>query len=142
MKSLRLFSTFFITIFLLAVNSVLQAETDPLKASAYSAEKWLQLLDKEEYGESWDVASKTFKNTFPKEHWIMLMKQLREPLGSVSSRRVIDQRPAKDPQGLPAGDYMVIFYDTSFSKKPATHELVTLVLESDNEWRVLTYQTQ
>lgn len=107
-----------------------------------AAKTWLTLVDKGEYAKSWENGSLTFKMTISETHWQSLMKAIREPLGKVESREVIEQRPSKDPKGLPKGDYMVIFFRTKFSKKEDAHELVTLVLESSGNWKVLTYQVQ
>ena len=125
-----------------ADTNALQGETDQLKASVKAAEEWLNLIDREKYEESWDTGSINFQLTVPKNHWVMLMDQIRKPLGDVSSRKILDQRTAKDPKGLPKGDYMVIFFDTSFSKKEVAHELVTLIQTSDGTWKILTYQVQ
>ena len=123
MKITKILNTFFVCLFFLA-------------------EKWLLLVDNGTYGDSWEIGSATFKLTIPKDRWVTLMEQIRKPLGSVQKREILDQRTAKDPKGLPPGDYMVFFYDTSFSEKGVAHELVTMVKENDGQWRVLTYQVQ
>lgn len=112
---------------------------NPLQASAIASQSWLNLLDKGNYAGSWDQASSIMKHTIPKEEWQHILEKVRKPLGHMNSRQVLDQRTAKNPQGLPPGDYMVMFYKTSFEKKAMAYELVTLYLE-DGEWRVLTYQ--
>jgi len=109
-----------------------------LHASAAASLAWLGLVDRGDYGKSWDVASALMKLTVPKDEWMTIMTKVRKPLGSARSREVLDQRTAKDPAGLPKGDYMVMFYKTQFSTKTA-NELVTLYLE-DGTWTVLTYQ--
>lgn len=110
-----------------------------LEASAKASLDWLSLVDRNKYAESWDQSSALTKLTVNKDEWITILEKTRKPLGSVSSRQVADQRTAKDPSGLPKGDYIVMFYKTAFSHKPAAFELVTLYLE-DGQWRVLTYQ--
>jgi len=77
--------------------------------------------------------------TIGKEEWIELEQATRKPLGKVISRDVVDERIAKNPKGLPVGNYMVLFYNTSFTNRKDAHELVTLMQESDGKWRVLTY---
>ncbi len=101
---------------------------------------WLALVDQGRYGESWDAGSTTFKMTIPRKEWIQAMNALRKPIGPVKSRKIIDIGTAENPKGLPAGEYMVYFYETEFSGKPKASELLTLVLERDGQWRVLTYQ--
>jgi len=112
-----------------------------MTASSDAAASWLALLDKGNYGESWDQADALFRLTVPKRDWTALMEKIRKPLGRVISREILDQRVAADPQGLPPGDYMVLIYNTSFSNKSSAHELVTLKQEN-KKWKVLTYQVK
>lgn len=118
-------------------DPVLQAN---LRDSAIAADKWLKLLDNGDYGSSWDAGAVTFKFTISKSEWTKAMQKLRQPLGSVQSRTLLEQRTAENPKGLPAGHYMVLFYKTAFANRPNGNELVTMVQESDGSWRVLTYQ--
>lgn len=109
-----------------------------LQASAKASLGWLALLDKGKYGESWEDSATLMKLTVSKDDWIKVMDKSRKPLGNVVSREVIDQRVANDPQGLPKGEYIVMFYKTTFGHKTMAYELVTLLIE-DGKWRVLTY---
>ena len=110
-----------------------------LQASAKASQDWLLLVDKNNYAESWNQSATLTKLTVSKDEWVTILEKTRKPLGSVKSREVADQRTAQDPSGLPKGEYIVMFYKTAFSHKPAAFELVTLYLE-EGEWRVLTYQ--
>lgn len=112
-----------------------------LQASADTAKTWLKLVDGEQYGDSWDNGSEIFRMTISKDEWTRLLNKVRQPLGRVTTRDVIDQRFATDPKGLPAGDYMVLLYNTTFSNKPSAIELVTLRFEN-GRWKVLTYQVK
>jgi len=115
---------------------------DSFQASAQEAEQWLALVDQRKYAQSWLSASVTLKMLVPKQRWVDLMENIREPLGHVRSRKILEQRPAKDPKNLPKGDYMIFVYDTSFSRKDKAHELLTLIQQSDGRWKVLTYLVQ
>ena len=110
-----------------------------LEASATASQSWLNVVDKGHYPESWSQASAIMKLSIPRDEWVQILTKTRKPLGSGVSRQVVDQRVAKNPHGLPAGNYIVMFYKTVFSSKQKANELVTLYLE-DGEWRVLTYQ--
>ena len=59
----------------------------------------------------------------------------------VKERKMTQQLPTKDPQGLPQGDYMVILYTTKFAsnENKSEHELLTLFLDKNNQWHVVTY---
>lgn len=125
---------------LIAFNLSAFEATD--QKSLDAAKQWLSLVDKGEYAKSWTNGSLTFKLTISDARWQSLMKAIREPLGNVVSRDLLEQRPSKDPAGLPKGDYMVIFFKTNFANREDAHELLTLLQESDGNWRVLTYQVQ
>lgn len=111
-----------------------------LETSAMASQAWLKLVDANKYAESWDRMTTLTKLTVTKDEWIKILETTRRPLGSVTSRQVLDQRTAIDPSGMPKGYYIVMFYKTVFARKTA-FELLTLYFE-DNEWNVLTYQVQ
>lgn len=116
-----------------------EAEKADLEASAAAADKWLKQVDNGNYHESWEAAALTFKLKIPEESWTTILNTTRKPLGSVTSRKILEQKTAIDPQGLPKGKYMVIFYGTSFATRPNGNELVTLMQLDDGTWKVLTY---
>jgi hypothetical protein len=101
---------------------------------------YLVLIDQGKYGESWDVSSSMMKKTMPRNEWITVMNTIHKPLGAVKSRKIIDIGTAENPKGLPAGEYMVYYYQTVFANKEKATELITLELGYDQIWRVLTYQ--
>lgn len=118
----------------------LKEQNPDLQASQIAAQQWLSLIDKGVYEESWDAGAKTFQLTITKNEWTKALNGLRKPLGNVVSREILDQKTAKNPKGLPVGDYMVLFYKTSFQNRPQANELITMVKENDGQWKVLTYQ--
>lgn len=121
----------------------LTAEEQKILAdNAADALRWLTLIDQGRYGESWDAASKTFQLTINRNEWIKAEEKLRKPLGAVVARQLLQQLPKQNPKGLPEGYYMVLVYQTDFANRPKANELVTMVLESDGRWRVLTYQAR
>lgn len=130
------------TPFILPATTETQTVNPDLEASAEAADGWLQLLDRENYDQSWEKSSATLQLLVPKKDWRKLMEGIRKPLGEKKTRQMIEQRPAKDPAGLPKGDYMVLLYNSSFTAKPTAHELLTMVKESDGRWKTLTYQVK
>jgi hypothetical protein len=128
---------------------ILSAETETetiinpdLQTSKEAAEEWLKLLDQKNYDQSWDKGAATLQLLIPKKDWRKLMESIHRPMGEIKSRQIIEQRPAKDPVGLPKGEYMVLVYKSSFSAKPTANELLTMVKESDGRWKILTYQVK
>jgi hypothetical protein len=114
-------------------------EYSTLRASAQAAERWLRRLDEGNYGISWDEASTIFQNTITRNEWIYAEQILRQPFGRLVSRTLMDQRPSLNPAGLPPGQYMVLYYRSSFTARGNVSELVTMVLGPAGQWKVLTY---
>lgn len=111
------------------------------QAGEITSKAWLNTVDKGEYGKSWEELSVITKHTVKKDEWEKILTKTRKPLGGVKIRDVVDIRSAINPKNLPAGNYMVMIYKTSFTAKSDVHELVTLFLQ-DGQWRVLTYQIE
>lgn len=114
-------------------------ELKDLQDSVKVSQNFVEQLDSANFGKSWSSASAYFKAAISQEEWEKSMNATRKPLGKLIKREIADQRTSKDPENLPKGDYMVLFYKSSFDKKEHAYELVTLVKE-DNQWKVLTYQ--
>jgi hypothetical protein len=108
--------------------------------SAQVAKDYVDGLDQGQYAQSWSKGDPLFQHIITKEEWTKALTESRKRLGRVISRKLKDQRLAKDPHGLPKGAYMVVEYNTSFQNAPDSGELLTLRRGSDGKWRVLTYQ--
>src|SRR5947209_5978004 len=67
--------------------------------SSQVAKDYVDGLDHEKYLESWAKGDQLFQHTITKEEWAKALNDSRKPLGKVNSRKLKDQRPAKDPQG-------------------------------------------
>lgn len=128
-----------LTLCLLADTKKPTVDKKTLEASAEASKKWLDLVDKNHFPESWDQSSSLMRLTIPKDEWVHILDKVRKPLGNVQARVVADQRTAQNPKGLPPGNYMVMFYKTTFAHKKDAAELVTLYSE-DGNWKVMTYQ--
>lgn len=108
--------------------------------AAEAARKELHLIDQGQYKESWLKGDELFQKITSKEEWIHILKDMREPLGTVKQRALKRETPAYDPKGLPDGEYMIIEYLTSFEKGAQAEERMTLRRGSDSQWRMLTYR--
>jgi hypothetical protein len=104
-----------------------------------SAESWIALIDRGQYGESWDAASETFRNGIDRTKWMATVDPVRAPLGGVISRKVRQAQVARTLAGAPEGEYLVVQFDTRFENRPLATEIVTPVKEKDGSWRVAGY---
>jgi hypothetical protein len=105
-----------------------------------ASEVFLKAIDQENYEDSWNQTSVITKLRLRSRYWIKNLENTRKPLGKVKFREMESQKPSMDPPNLPKGPYMVIYYNTSFEHSSDSGELITLRLESDGQWKVLTYQ--
>lgn len=106
--------------------------------SVQIAESWLKLIDSENYAQSWKEASSRFRASVTEDKWAAMMAQGRQPLGLVNSRTSAGATLALEAPRLPKGQYWVVRFKTAFEAAKAD-EIVTLIGDTDGQWRVVTY---
>ncbi len=120
-----------------AVNAA-DTSTDTEQATA-AARDWLTAIDAAEYGKSWDEAAALMRQHITKAQWEHSAGDVRRQTGALKSREFESARPAHELPGVPAGDYVVLTYRSSFANAPVAIETVTPVREVDGTWRVAGY---
>jgi hypothetical protein len=115
------------------------SDSKKLASALFAAKKWLVLVDKERYAESWKEASDLFRHMVQSDLWVASLKALREPLGKLISRKVQSDVYRTTLPGAPDGQYVVIEFESSFEHKKTAVETVTLMLDKDRVWRVSGY---
>ncbi len=116
------------------------AKSNPEESVAVeAAEVWLELVDTEKYGESWDEAASYFQGAVSKEQWFSSMQSVRNPLGQKLSRSIKSKQYYTSLPGAPDGEYVVIQFNTSFEHKLSAVETVTPMKDQDGKWRVSGY---
>ncbi|HEU4581103.1 MAG TPA: DUF4019 domain-containing protein [Polyangiaceae bacterium] len=111
------------------------------QAAHVRADAWLALIDQEEFAQSWDSAAPLFKSSVKSEDWGNAVRNARKPLGALSSRKFRATEYKTSLPGAPDGEYVVVYYDTSFAQKQSAREIVTL-MKTDGDWRVAGYFVQ
>ena len=140
MNMLRALSVLSIFLLFLAVYDLSFADENESKNKALkSAKSWLSLVDKGEYGKSWDNTSKLFQDAVPKAIWEQQISAVRSPFGNVKSRKLESKTYATRLPGAPDGEYVIIQFNTVFDYKANAVETVTPIKDSDGEWRVSGY---
>lgn len=104
-----------------------------------AAESWLNLVDQGKYEESWQQASSLFKRSVTVDQWKQAVDGARGTLGKLLSREFSSAERHSSLPGVPDGQYVVIFYNTSFEKKKQGVETITPMLDTDGTWRVSGY---
>jgi hypothetical protein len=109
------------------------------KSAVEAAEKWLSLVDRGKYAQSWNEAAGFFKGAVKRDQWEQSLAAFRKPLGNVVSRKIISKTYTTTLPGAPDGEYVVIQFDTSFKNKSSAVETVTPMMDKDGQWRVSGY---
>lgn len=112
---------------------------EKLAQAQKSAQKWLSLIDRFEYNESWSATAPYFQNNVALEDWQRTLQGIRQPLGKMSSREVTSVQYTTSLPGSPDGKYVVIQYSASFENKKSAVETVTPMLNDDGKWKVTGY---
>jgi hypothetical protein len=121
-------------------------EPSPVPADApreeharYAGERWLAMLDRTAYGDTWQLAADMFRLQITAGQWEESMRQLRQEVGPVQHRELIAARHETRIPNAPAGDYVIFMYNTSFSHRPNMTETLTMQQGADGVWRMAGY---
>ncbi len=104
-----------------------------------ATEAWLAEVDGGRYAQSWEDAAALFHKGMPKAQWEKSLVSVRTPLGPVVARKMRQAKYMKDLPGAPAGEYVVIEFDTRFENRAVSVETVTPMREADGSWKVAGY---
>ena len=115
-------------------------DSQPQTQDAVSAaQKWLALIDRGNYSESWKQASAVVQGAATEPSFVNLMNTFRQPLGELASRKLKSAQRMTELPGAPDGQYVVMQFETSFAGKKSTIETVTFMLEKDGQWKSAGY---
>lgn len=103
-----------------------------------TARRWLALVDRNRWDESWNAADSLIRQQVPRERWASILQPARGPLGPVSSRTLVNSGRTKSLPGAPPGDYSVLQFRTRFAQNPEGVETVTLARDGSS-WKVAGY---
>jgi opacity protein-like surface antigen len=134
----RMLSTAMLAL-LMCSTAFAQDQTAKKESAKHAALSWLALVDRGDYGASWQEASSFFQSKISKADWETALKQVRTPLGAAGSRTLLVAEFQTDLPGAPKGEYVVIQYKTEFAGSRQLVETITPMLDKDGKWRVSGY---
>ena len=123
----------------LALPTVCMAQEEATKPAQDAALAWLALTDAGQYGSTWEHAAAYFKASLTKAAWVGAITPVRAPLGAMEGRKLKSATFTRDLPGAPAGEYVLIQFDTHFQNKPGAVETVVPMREKDGSWKVSGY---
>jgi len=107
------------------------------------AREWLALADSGQYGSTWDQAGQLFQGSTPREKWEASLSAARKSYGNVEQRNLKTVVVTESLQGAPPGKYVVTTFETKYAQAPAaTTEVITSVLETSGQWKVVGYNVK
>lgn len=139
----RILSIFFIIIAAGVVPASILSQTPekepPEKAAQRAAESWLDLVDHGQFDKTWEEASPSFKAVVGQDKWVRTLEDLRTHYGKVKDRKLKLARYTKSLPNAPAGEYVVVQFQTTFADNSSVIETVVPMLDPDGKWRVSGY---
>jgi hypothetical protein len=124
---------------LLASPFTCLAQDEATQPAQTAARTWLALTDGGQYESSWDHAAAFFKASITKAAWAGAVSSVRSPLGPLKARKLRSATFMRQLPGAPAGEYVVIQYETQFQNRAGAIETITPMRESDGSWKVSGY---
>jgi hypothetical protein len=102
------------------------------------AKQWMILIDDQNYAEAYLQMGAAARGKIAADIWAQKMRDVREPVGAMSSRALKDVKMTKTLPGMRDGQYTTVRFDTTFAHKAVNMESVTLVSENGG-WSVIGY---
>lgn len=128
---------------LIAAPALAQTNAKPATSMTVSpddrAKQWLLLVDDQNYSDAYQQMGAAARGKVVGETWSKNIRNMREPLGAMSSRTLKDVKMTKTLPGMRDGQYAAVRYDSAFARKAAGVESVTLVMEN-GAWSVIDYR--
>lgn len=112
------------------------ASEGPLEIAAMTG---LALVDEGRYEDAWREAAPLLHDGTSLAQWSETTRRLREPLGRVVSREVLEKAYHTTLEGGPDGTYFTLRIRARLSGGGERIELVTLSAGSDPQYRVAVY---
>lgn len=111
-------------------------------AATKAADKFLALVDADQFAQSWEACAPILKDRVPQQTWVDQLKKTRDVTGALVKRSEKSMTYSSTMEGSPDGDYILIQYDTGFQAKSDAHENLTVMRCKDGVWRVAGYFIQ
>ncbi len=118
----------------------LQAEpTRSEKLAETAAGEWLQLVDAGKAAESWQALAGASRQQISQWKWRLGFGLAGRKFGALTARKLRSaQTSDKSPGGRP-GEFVLLEYDTTSAKIGPVVEKLTVMHDTDGQWRVAGY---
>ncbi|NQD38370.1 DUF4019 domain-containing protein [Permianibacter sp. IMCC34836] len=124
---------------ILMLMAPLAPASEKTDAAVTAANRWLRQVDNGEYPAAYAAASALMRQKVAFDAWQGAIAQSRTPLGMVHKRELTYGALQKELPGLARGDYAQLRFRTDFATKYEVTESITMMLDSDGQWRPIGY---
>ncbi len=111
------------------------------KQATLAALEFLQQVDRGEYQKCWQDSSEYFRRQIDRHQWTQEIAHLRPNFGENQQRQLQMSKPIKGSEETDNRPMLFLIFRSTFENKTAI-EMVTLVKDPDNQWRVGGYSLQ
>lgn len=133
----------FATLVLASGPSVTAQTPDSIAKSVVAGQDaavaWLRLVDQHRYAESWDSAAGIFREAVTRSAWEAAVREGRGTFEPVGTRQLLGASLQTSLPNAPAGEYVVLQYQTMVRNGETAIETVTPTRDKDGRWRVAGY---
>lgn len=137
MKSQKL-PALFLGLLLIVLPATAAAAEEQTRNARKAALAWLQLVDQQQYQDSWEQAATLFKQQVEADTWLQQLSSVRKPMGELIERVQQSATYSTSLPGVPDGEYVVLQFRSRFANKKLAIETVTPMLDN-GRWRVAGY---
>jgi hypothetical protein len=128
---------------LLIALSALHAAASPAeKAAEAAAARWLTLVDAGKSRESWEALAAAPRESLGQWKWKFGFSMAQREFGAFQDRKLRSAESTTRSPGGRSGEFVLLQYDTTSTKKGAVVEKLTVMRDTDGEWRVASYTVQ
>ena len=108
-------------------------------AAGAESDRWLDLIDRGLYVDSWVAAATVLQEGIPEKQWTADLAARQPKVGRMVMRERKSESYSKTLRGAPTGDYVVVTYLTKFEKIPLAEETLALARDATGQWHVAGY---
>ncbi len=116
-------------------------DKNKIEAASAAATEFLTMVDAGKYADSWQISAAYLKKQIPQQDWQTKLSKIRESFGPLVERQLEDASFTAPAEDLPDSEFILLEYATQFKLKQMT-EVVTVLQDTDNSWRVVGYFIQ
>lgn len=107
-----------------------------------AATAWLASFDNGDGADNWLQSASLFKERVTQDSWQKKVEDQRTQLGQLKKRTLKGMGFTQQMDNAPDGEYFVMRYLSTYSKKDNVVEILVPTRDRDGNWKIANYVTQ